>query len=128
MSWRRTADVDFAVALTVDALPALASRPGWSRHPRREHEFYAPGGAKVDLTPASPQLIRAGRLEWRNRDFMSLVGMDPPRPKAAYPTSLLIKGPVMTAVRARNHDLALTNSQLAPCHPLSRAATHSRRR
>ena len=47
MSWRRTADVDFAVALTVDALPALASRPGWSRQPRREHEFYAPGGAKV---------------------------------------------------------------------------------
>jgi predicted nucleotidyltransferase len=76
MSWRRTADVDFVVALTVDALPALASRPGWSRHPRREYEFNAPGGAKVDLIPASPQVVRAGRLEWRNRDVMSLVGMD----------------------------------------------------
>lgn len=76
MSWRRTTDVDFVVALTVDALPALASRPGWSRHPKREYEFTAPGGAKVDLIPASPHLLRAGRLEWRNGDVMSLVGMD----------------------------------------------------
>jgi len=76
MSWRHTADVDFAVALTVDALPALASRPGWSRHPKREYEFTAPGGAKVDLIPAGLHLLQAGQLQWRNGDVMSLVGMD----------------------------------------------------
>lgn len=76
MSWRHTADVDFVVALTVDALPALANRPGWSRHPKREYEFSAPGGVKLDLIPADPHLIRAGQLQWLNGGVMSLVGMD----------------------------------------------------
>jgi predicted nucleotidyltransferase len=76
MSWRHTTDVDLVVALTVDVLPALASRPGWSRHPKREYEFTSPGGARVDLIPASPDLLRAGRLQWLNGTVMSLVGMD----------------------------------------------------
>lgn len=76
MSWRHTADVDLAVALTLDALPDLASRPGWSQHSKREHEFTSPTGAKLDLIPAGPQLLQAGQLRWRNGDVMSLVGMD----------------------------------------------------
>lgn len=76
MSWRHTADVDFVVALTVDALAALANHAGRSRHPRREYEFTAPGGAKVDLIPAGLHSMQAGQLQWRNGDVMSLVGMD----------------------------------------------------
>jgi hypothetical protein len=33
MRWRQTPDIDLAVALTLDELPDLADRPGWSRHP-----------------------------------------------------------------------------------------------
>jgi hypothetical protein len=76
MTWRYTADVDFVVALTVDELPALANRPGWSRHPKREYEFTSPDGAKVDLIPAGLPLMQAGKLQWRNGDVMSLAGMD----------------------------------------------------
>ncbi len=76
MSWRRTADVDLAVALTVDALPALSRQRGWRQHPKREHEFTSPGGVRLDLIPAGPQLLQAGRLQWSNGDVMSLVGMD----------------------------------------------------
>lgn len=76
MSWRHTADVDLAVALTLDALPDLARRPGWSRHPKREYEFTSPSGAKLDVIPAGPQLLTAGRLEWSNGDVMTLLGMD----------------------------------------------------
>ena len=76
MSWRHTADVDLVLALTLDALPDLLDRPGWRRHPTREYEFTSPKGARLDLIPAGPTLLQAGRLQWRNGDVMSLVGMD----------------------------------------------------
>jgi predicted nucleotidyltransferase len=83
----------------VDALSALASRPGWSRHPRREYEFTAPGGAKVDLIPASPQLLRSGQLQWRNGDVMSLVGMDLAFEHAARHTGgVLVAPPPVVAI------------------------------
>lgn len=37
MTWRKTADVDLAVALTLDELPDLVNCAGWQRHPAREH-------------------------------------------------------------------------------------------
>ncbi len=76
MSWRYTADVDLVLALTLDALPDLSGRLGWSRHPKREYEFTSPSGARLDLIPAGPELLQAGQLQWRNGDVMSLVGMD----------------------------------------------------
>lgn len=76
MSWRHTTDVDLVVAVAVDALPDLASRPGWRRHPKREYEFTSPAGARVDLIPASADLIRTGQLQWLNGSVMSLAGMD----------------------------------------------------
>src|ERR1041384_6352707 len=70
MSGRHTTDVDLVVALAVDVLPHLLSRPGWRRHPKREYEFTSPAGARIDLIPASPELIRAGRLQWLNGSVM----------------------------------------------------------
>jgi predicted nucleotidyltransferase len=98
MSWRHTTDVDLVVALTVDVLPALANRPGWSRHPKREYEFTSPGGARVDLIPASPDLIRAGRLQWLNGTAMSLVGMDLAFKHAVRRDGVLVAPPAVVAI------------------------------
>lgn len=76
MRWRKTADVDLAVAVTLDDLTVLAARPGWSRHPKKEHEFTSPSGAKLDLLPVGPKLLAAGRLQWGNGDSMNLAGID----------------------------------------------------
>ena len=76
MSWRRTADVDLALTLTLDALPNLSRQGGWRQHPKREHEFTSPDGARLDLIPAGPQLLQAGGLQWRDGGVMSLVGLD----------------------------------------------------
>src|SRR4051812_40182941 len=99
MSWRQTADVDLVVALTQDALPDLSGRHGWSRHPKREHEFTSPGGARLDVIPAGPELLQAGRLQWRNGDVMSLVGMDLAFKYAAqHPRGVLVAPPPVVAV------------------------------
>lgn len=48
MEWRRTEDLDIVVALELDGLDELARRlVGWTRHPRREHEWRSPAGARV---------------------------------------------------------------------------------
>lgn len=77
MRWRQTADVDLVVALELEDFPgALLDRPGWKQHPKREHEFTSPQGARLDLLPAGPQLIAAGSFSWSSGHTMSLAGMD----------------------------------------------------
>ena len=76
MRWRQTSDVDLVVALELDDLSDLERRSGWIRHRRREHEFVAPGGAKVDVLPVGKQSPSAGHIEWGNGDVMDLAGMD----------------------------------------------------
>jgi len=76
MRWRRTADVDLVVALELEDFPgALLDRPGWQQHPRKEHEFVSPTGARVDLLPAGPKLLEAGTITWAGGQVMSLAGM-----------------------------------------------------
>jgi predicted nucleotidyltransferase len=77
MRWRRTADVDLMLALELDEFPgALVRRPGWRRHPIREHEFTSPTGARLDLLPAGRDLIAGGQITWSSGNVMSLEGMD----------------------------------------------------
>ncbi|HEY6726531.1 MAG TPA: hypothetical protein VI197_20995 [Polyangiaceae bacterium] len=77
MRWRKTADVDLALAIELDEFPGpLLAQYGWLQHPQRAHEFESPLGAKVDLLPAGPTLITAKELRWPRGHRMSLAGMD----------------------------------------------------
>lgn len=77
MRWRRTHDIDLAVAVGVDTAQSVASRlAGWTRHPQKEHEWLAPGDVKIDLLPDGPELTAAGSVTWPETGArMSLVGM-----------------------------------------------------
>lgn len=74
--WRRTHDLDMAVAVSVSELRVgLSALPGWRRNPRREHEWIGPGEVKADLVPAAPELLAAGEVVWpESGNRMSLVG------------------------------------------------------
>lgn len=72
----KTEDVDFVVATTPETTVRLLEAPGWKRHPRREHEWTAPNGARVDVVPASDAALRLGFLDWpESGNRMSLVGL-----------------------------------------------------
>lgn len=72
---RQTNDLDIAIALSQDALPSgLGRLPGWDRHPRRDHEWRAPGGVRIDLIPAGPELLAAGEIAWPTGHRMNLLG------------------------------------------------------
>ncbi len=76
MRWRHTADVDLVVAVDVHELADIAQRPGWKQHPRKEHEFRSPRGARIDILPASAPLVEEGAIRWPSGHVMSLAGMD----------------------------------------------------
>lgn len=78
MDWRRTEDLDVVVAIDLDGFGELTRRlVGWSRHPRREHEWRSPAGARVDVVPAGPALLDAGVLVWPVQgNVMRLTGLD----------------------------------------------------
>jgi predicted nucleotidyltransferase len=77
MTWRKTADVDLAVALELDEFPAgLSELDGWSRTPGREHEFVSSQGVRLDVLPAGRSLLEAGSLTWSTGQVMNLTGLD----------------------------------------------------
>lgn len=76
VQWRQTVEVDLVIAVDVLELNDIAERAGWRQHPRKEHEFRSPGGAKIDILPATAALIEAGAITWPGGQVMSLVGMD----------------------------------------------------
>jgi predicted nucleotidyltransferase len=76
MSWRKTADVDLAIAVELDEFPlGLTDRVGW-KPGRYEHEFISPLGVKLDILPAGPKLVAAGVLRWPSGHTMNLEGFD----------------------------------------------------
>jgi|SRR5215467_463865 len=77
---RHTGDVDVAVALDledfVEMQDTLKAR-GWTQRPQREHRWYGPRGAVVDITPAGPRIRAQGHLVWPESQMqMSVVGFD----------------------------------------------------
>ncbi len=53
MDWRRTNDLDLTLAASIaDCERILRTELNWDRHPKKEHEWYAPGAVKVDVLPA----------------------------------------------------------------------------
>lgn len=76
LRWRRTEDLDISLAVSIDEYPGgLDGVPGWSRHPRHEHEWHGPDAVYVDLLPAGPGLLKAGKVVWPRSGFvMNLAG------------------------------------------------------
>jgi predicted nucleotidyltransferase len=76
MRWRRTADLDLTVAVTLAEVSAvLGALPGWVRDPRVEHRWRVPGEAAIDVIPAGPELLRQGEILWpKSGQRMELVG------------------------------------------------------
>jgi predicted nucleotidyltransferase len=77
---RHTGDVDVAVALDLDDFVkmqnALKAR-GWMQRAQREHRWYGPTGAVVDIMPAGPRIRAQGHLVWPESQMqMSVVGFD----------------------------------------------------
>lgn len=77
MRWRRTQDIDLVVAVSVeDASQALSALGSWVQDPRKEHEWWAPNGACVDILPVSADALAHRVLVWpRTGHEMSLVGI-----------------------------------------------------
>ena len=74
---RPTEDLDIAVAVTRDQLPArLARLEHWKRHNRNEHQWLAPGGVHVDIMPIGGDLLATGYIEWPGGQRMNLAGFE----------------------------------------------------
>ncbi len=77
---RYTEDVDVAVAVDLEEFTILAealTALGWRQEARREHRWYTPTNARIDLLPAGRKLRSAGRIEWpRSGMVMNLVGFE----------------------------------------------------
>lgn len=60
---RKTEDLDIAVAVSREDIQLkLRSLPGW-RPSRYEHEWLGPGDVRLDVLPASLELIQQGFVE-----------------------------------------------------------------
>jgi predicted nucleotidyltransferase len=77
MRWRVTYDLDSALAVSFDRYPAgLDKEPGWSRHPRREHTWIAPGDVEVDVIPIGEVGKPAASVTWPESGLeMTLTGI-----------------------------------------------------
>ena len=74
--WRETHDLDLSIAASIEGhVAVLADLPGWARDSRMEQRWMAPDGVRIDIIPASAELIADGELVWPESDFrMSLTG------------------------------------------------------
>lgn len=75
---RSTEDVDTVVALDLPELRRLTDpliARGWRQDQRREHRWFSPKDARIDLLPVGVQARRDRRLTWPLAETtMSLVG------------------------------------------------------
>jgi len=74
---RETYDLDFVLAVPLARYPAgLESAPGWSRDPRNEQSWRAPGEVRVDIIPVGDGEADRGALTWPRAGIeMSLTGI-----------------------------------------------------
>ena len=74
--WRETHDLDLAIVTSIEShVVVLANLPGWERDSRQEQRWMAPHEVRIDIVPASAELVAAGELVWPGTGFrMSLVG------------------------------------------------------
>lgn len=76
MTWRKTNDLDLAVAIPVAQFPAgLEKLDGWTRDERYEHAWTAPGNIEIDILPVGAPQLASGKLVWpKSGDELNVVG------------------------------------------------------
>lgn len=68
LTWRRTADLDLTVSISLDEYPGrLEKLPGWRQDPRVSQRWYAEQGVRLDLLPIGPA-GRADSIDWPGED------------------------------------------------------------
>ncbi len=75
MRWRQTMDLDLTVAASVEEYVEALEARGWSRLRNSYQEWTAAGGHRVDIIPATPEMIERGTFVWPDgATAISLVG------------------------------------------------------
>lgn len=75
---RETGDVDLAIVAEEREVVELIDAAKWKRDERRKHRWrHEPTHSIVDVLPASPRIIEAGRLQFEGDDMeLSMIGFD----------------------------------------------------
>jgi predicted nucleotidyltransferase len=74
MSWRGTLDLDLSLTAGIDEYAADLQSLGWRRDQNAPQRWYLPEELIVDVVPANPDSVRAGRLSWPDGSTMNLQG------------------------------------------------------
>jgi len=74
MSWRGTLDLDLSVTAGIDTYTADLEGLGWRRDQNAPQRWYLPEDLIVDVVPAEPSSVRAGRFAWPDGSTMNLLG------------------------------------------------------
>jgi predicted nucleotidyltransferase len=74
---RTTQDIDLILGVSLQRYPAgLQTEPGWSRHPKREHTWIAPGDVYVDVLPVGAGNGDLKALTWpESGSQMNIAGL-----------------------------------------------------
>lgn len=75
--WRQTYDLDLSISASIEECASnLARLRDWTPDSRFEQRWLAPGGVRIDIIPAGPELLAAGEIVWpKSGNHMSLVGL-----------------------------------------------------
>jgi len=75
MRQRETRDIDLSISIALEEYPGpLVGRPGWSPRRGHAHRWDFDGAVEVDILPAGPGLLAAGKLTWPDGTEMNLTG------------------------------------------------------
>jgi len=74
MSWRGTLDLDLSVTAGIDEYAADLQGLGWRRDQNAPQRWYLPEDVIVDVVPAEPSSVHAGRMVWPDGGTMNLLG------------------------------------------------------
>lgn len=75
MRSRQTRDIDLSISIALEEYPGpLAGRPGWSPRANGPHKWDFEHVVELDILPAGPRLLAAGKISWPGGSEMNLTG------------------------------------------------------
>jgi len=94
MSWRGTLDLDLSVTAGIDKYTPDLEGLGWRRDQNAPQRWYLPEDLIVDVVPAEPSSVRAGRMVWPDGSAMNLLGF-----RLAFADAILVEIEPATHIR-----------------------------
>jgi predicted nucleotidyltransferase len=77
MTWRRTNDIDLAIATDIATASSGLRARGFQQDPTFEHRWLRDGGVTIDVLPVTDEDLRNGQMTWPiSEQVMSLDGFD----------------------------------------------------